>query len=403
MMKPDLIKKITSVRHKRRVFSYCLSKPAIIPAVARVLFGGGKLNYGDFEKGNFIAPPPTALNIFPTFRCNLKCIQCGQWGESGVFSSKQLSLSQDELDTAQWCSFIDQVAQFRPYLYFNGGEPLMREDLPDILKAAAARNLLTSFVSNCTLLEEKAEELVDADLFMFWGSIDGLGETNSKIRRGADFDRVIKGINRLAAVRDQKKKGVPLIKILTVIMPENQHQLLELANYFQRNLTLDIWAITPGVFTNTDLTDRNSQQYQEKLGIPEEYWQGYIRDVESMDCNAIEAQLEEIKNSKWKFSLELLPPFVSRNFSLENHYLQPQSFHEDVSSCWRAFRVPTIDPNGDVTCCQISHSFSAGNILEKDFLAIWNGEKYQTFRKAVYGDLFPCCARCTACYSYRGE
>lgn len=60
-----------------------------------------------------------------TRRCNLRCIHC--------YSSSQNIQYSDEMTTAEAEEMIEDLAAFGcPVLLFSGGEPLMREDLPEL-------------------------------------------------------------------------------------------------------------------------------------------------------------------------------------------------------------------------------------------------------------------------------
>lgn len=67
--------------------------------------------------------PVVVWNV--TKRCNLKCIHCYAHAKDVAFKN--------ELSFQEGKNLIDDLARFGvPVLLFSGGEPLMREDLPEL-------------------------------------------------------------------------------------------------------------------------------------------------------------------------------------------------------------------------------------------------------------------------------
>ncbi|MET0646113.1 MAG: radical SAM protein [Pyrinomonadaceae bacterium] len=97
--------------------------------------------------------------------CNLRCVQCWEWGDNGAYKEVEHQTLKDEMSTEQWETFIEEVSEGRPYLYFFGGEPLLRRDISKILAFTTSRKRLTALNSNTTLMtEELAEGLVRSGL-----------------------------------------------------------------------------------------------------------------------------------------------------------------------------------------------------------------------------------------------
>lgn len=122
-------------------------------------------------------------------RCNLKCVHC-------YSQSKDIEYP-GELNTKEAKAMLDGLAEFgAPVILFSGGEPLMREDLMELITYAKDKGLRAVISTNGTLItEEKAEELKQFGLSYVGISLDGLRETNDKFRgiKGA-FDDALQGI-----------------------------------------------------------------------------------------------------------------------------------------------------------------------------------------------------------------
>ncbi|ODS33610.1 MAG: moaA/nirJ/pqqE cofactor biosynthesis protein [Candidatus Scalindua rubra] len=128
-------------------------------------------------------------------RCNLKCIHC--------YSQSQNIEYPNELTTKEAKALLDNLAEYgAPVILFSGGEPLMREDLMELISYARNKGLRAVISTNGTLItEEKAESLKQFGLSYVGISLDGLKETNDKFRgiEGA-FDDALQGIRNCQKV-----------------------------------------------------------------------------------------------------------------------------------------------------------------------------------------------------------
>jgi 12,18-didecarboxysiroheme deacetylase len=122
-------------------------------------------------------------------RCNLKCVHC--YAQSRDIAYK------NELTTQQGKDLIDDLAQFgTPVILFSGGEPLMREDLPELAQYARQKGMRAVISTNGTLIDKKmAKVLKEIGLSYVGVSLDGMRETNDKFRgvKGA-FDLALAGM-----------------------------------------------------------------------------------------------------------------------------------------------------------------------------------------------------------------
>jgi radical SAM family uncharacterized protein len=150
-----------------------------------------------------------------TYNCNLKCKMCPFWKRP----SPDSSLEQEKAILKQiYNSGACGVA-------FEGGEPLLRKDLADILAFSRSLPLHTSLITNGTLLKSRIDEIAPYINGVVYVSLDGLEKTHDDIRGvGGSFRKAVEGI--CAA-----KKRVP-VTINTTVMAENVDEiesLVELA------------------------------------------------------------------------------------------------------------------------------------------------------------------------------
>ena len=89
---------------------------------------------------------------------------------------------------------LDSLAELGvSFMGFEGGEPFIRRDLPEILKLSHSR-FFTSLVTNGWMLKERIYEVKDYIDHLFV-SIDGIGETHDRLRgMPGSFERAKEGI-----------------------------------------------------------------------------------------------------------------------------------------------------------------------------------------------------------------
>ena len=114
---------------------------------------------------------PHTLSHLVTGRCNGRCRTC-LWRDPG----------RDELDTAavRWL-YREAGRAGLAQLVMWGGEPLLRQDLPELLLAARHAGLLTTLITNGWLIGQRWPELrghVDALIL----SLDDVGPAHDRLR-----------------------------------------------------------------------------------------------------------------------------------------------------------------------------------------------------------------------------
>jgi radical SAM protein with 4Fe4S-binding SPASM domain len=155
---------------------------------------GDWIRYGQEGPSREVVPksasqrrPIVVWNI--TRACNLKCVHC--YNDSGA------NKADDELSTKEAKSVLNDLSQFGvPSVLFSGGEPLMRDDLFELIDYAVKKGLRTVISTNGTLITEDAARKIKQHKVSYVGiSLDGIGKVNDKFRgvEGA-FDRAVRGI-----------------------------------------------------------------------------------------------------------------------------------------------------------------------------------------------------------------
>jgi len=103
------------------------------------------------------APRPYALLAEITYRCPLHCPYC---------SNATQTRNDQELTTNEWVRVIREAAALGVLqIGFSGGEPLVRRDLPDLVRAAREANLYTNLITSGIPIEDgRVSALRDAGL-----------------------------------------------------------------------------------------------------------------------------------------------------------------------------------------------------------------------------------------------
>ena len=143
-----------------------------------------------------------------TYNCNLRCKMCPFWKRS----SKDSSIEREK-------AILKRIYDSGAFaIAFEGGEPLLRADLAEILAFSRSLPLHTSLVTNGTLLESRIEDIAPFIDGVVYVSLDGLEKTHDTIRGvNGCFRKAIRGI--IAS-----KENVP-VTINTTIMTENLHEI----------------------------------------------------------------------------------------------------------------------------------------------------------------------------------
>jgi radical SAM family uncharacterized protein len=146
-----------------------------------------------------------------TYNCNLRCKMCPFWKRPHQDSSFE-----------QEKAILKQIYDSGAFgIAFEGGEPLLRRDLVEILAFARSMHLHTSLITNGTLLESRIDEVSPYINGVVYVSLDGLEETHDAIRGvNGCFKKAIQGIT----VAAQK---LP-VTINTTIMAENLNEIEDL-------------------------------------------------------------------------------------------------------------------------------------------------------------------------------
>jgi radical SAM protein with 4Fe4S-binding SPASM domain len=175
-------------------------------------------------------PPPSYVLWDCTRRCNLNCVHCG--------ASKETYPA--ELTTAQIKGIVDEIAALKIAMFaVTGGEPLLREDLLDVLAHARQRGMKTGIATNGFLLDRPmAKRIAEARVHSVQVSLDGTEPTHNEIRQNRrSYTAAMQAIELLGEIR------VPVLAVATTVTGRNLPELDSLRELLLR-LGVKLWKLT---------------------------------------------------------------------------------------------------------------------------------------------------------------
>ncbi|NLV10833.1 GTP 3',8-cyclase MoaA [Halomicrobium mukohataei] len=170
----------------------------------------------------------SGVRVSLTDRCNFDCVYCHNEGLGDTRGP--LAAQDDELSTDRVVDFLEVAADFGvDSVKFTGGEPLLREDLAEIV-ARTPDEMTVSLTTNGTYLPGRATELVDAGLERVNISQDALDrEAFAELTQSGAYDRVLEGVE--AAV----DAGLAPVKINMVVFEPTAGYVPEMVDHVVEN------------------------------------------------------------------------------------------------------------------------------------------------------------------------
>jgi radical SAM protein with 4Fe4S-binding SPASM domain len=295
---------------------------------------------------------PLRVDLAVTFRCQNNCVHCYAGGPHETA----------ELTTSQWKQVIDRLQQIGVFiLTFTGGEPTLREDLPELLLYAQNRGMVTGLITNGRKLKDKVYvEILE--------------------KSGLDFVQVTLESHD-AAIHD----------LMTAIDGSWKETVAGIKNAVPSQIY---------VTTNTTLSEHNAPSFLETIDFLK------TLDVAAFGCNSLiysgkANKIDEEFALPLKTLNELLPRIRDKASQLGLKFLwytptqycrlDPVKLGLGVKSCSAAGISACVGPDGNVYPCQ-SYFESLGNILKDDWPKIWNRPLAVRIRKRKYAQ--PKCREC---------
>jgi radical SAM protein with 4Fe4S-binding SPASM domain len=295
---------------------------------------------------------PLRMDLALTFRCQNNCVHCYAGGPHETI----------ELTTEQWKHVVDRLHQIGVFiLTFTGGEPTLREDLPELLLYAQNKGMVTGLVTNGRRLGDNGyvEELEKAGLDFVQVTLESHQSKvhDSMTASKGSWKETVAGIRNVISTRIYVTTNTTLSK-------HNASEFLGTIDFLKE---LGVRAF-----------GCNSLIYSGKANaVSEEF---------TMPLEALNELLPKIRDKAHWLGLKFLwytPTQYCR--------LDPVKLGLGIKSCTAANVNMCVGPNGDVYPCQ-SYFESLGNILKDDWQSIWNHRLAVGIRKREYAE--PKCKDC---------
>ena len=163
------------------------------------------------------------VRVSLTDRCNFDCVYCHNEGlgdTRGPMEPRDHELTADEV-----VRVLEVATEFDvEAVKFTGGEPMLREDLEEIIRRTPAA-LETSLTTNGTFLPGRAKALADAGLERVNVSQDAMDpETFAAVTKTGAFERVLEGVD--AAV----DAGLTPVKLNMVVFEQTAPHIPEMVD-----------------------------------------------------------------------------------------------------------------------------------------------------------------------------
>jgi cyclic pyranopterin phosphate synthase len=178
----------------------------------------------------------TGVRISLTDRCNFDCVYCHNEGlgdTRGPMEPVDAEMSTDDV-----VRFLEVADEFDiRKAKFTGGEPLLRDDLEEIVRRTP-EGIDTSVTTNGTFLPERAEGLVEAGLERVNVSQDALSpEAFQEVTKSTAYDEVMAGID--AAL----EAGLDPVKLNMVVFEHTAGYVPEMVDHVAENEGLQLQLI----------------------------------------------------------------------------------------------------------------------------------------------------------------
>ncbi len=325
---------------------------------------------------------PILGEIALTYRCNNACqfcyAGCGSSGSCKTGSAAKAS-NQSEMSTHDVKRIIDIFASKAkiPFFSFTGGEPLLRDDLEQLIQYAGEKRLRVNLISNGTLISpERAKALRSAGLTTAQISLESPDEEIHDMLCGARgaYKRTLAGIKALqdAGIRVQTNSTLTAL---------NKESLFRMPTF---------------------LASISVEQFSMNLYIP-------AARIERA------AQLLVPYAEAGAFVDSIRKAATAANRIFYWYSPTPLCIYNPIArglgnkSCAAADGLIHVNPSGDVLPCS-SYAESLGNLLVQDFEEVWFSARAQHFKQKCYApeacrscpSFVACQAACPLYWDYAG-
>jgi len=307
---------------------------------------------GDWNKAKVVYP--IYVEVSPVGACNHRCTFC---------AVDYIAYKTNMLDIDIYKQRVDEMGKLgvRSIMLAGEGEPMIHKKIHEMVKYTKAAGIDVSFTTNATVVRDDFIEVALPLTSWIKVSINaGTADTYAKVHQTKirDFEKVIENLKKLVAAKKEKNLDC-VIGAQCLLLPENAHELEDLAKLCRDEIGLDYLVIKP-------------------------YSQHMFSETH---------QYESIDYSPYLKMANDLGRFNTENFNVvfRGHTMQKYIESDRYEKCYSTpFLWGYIMADGAVYGCSaylLDKKFEYGNINEQTFQEIWEGEKRMESFKYVSNEL----------------
>jgi MoaA/NifB/PqqE/SkfB family radical SAM enzyme len=186
---------------------------------------------------------PIFMRINPYNGCNLSCPGCFIGAEKTGLITRKIKRGRSlSLDNYKIC--VDKLSKYLlKIVLYDEGEPLLNNDLINMISYASSKNISTVVSTNFSLElpDDYFRQLVLSGLEHIIIALDGITQDiYEQYRVGGDVELVINNVNMLVETKKEMNRTNPLIEIQFIKFGYNNHQLNDVKNLSEK-LPVDVF------------------------------------------------------------------------------------------------------------------------------------------------------------------
>jgi MoaA/NifB/PqqE/SkfB family radical SAM enzyme len=331
--------------------------------------------------------PPLGYKLVLTYRCNLRCVMCYEWGDVGWCHDDPRLHTKSELAWDVIERLIREVASSRPYFILHGGEPLLYSRFGDLCALLKANRCFAITCTNGTYLDRFQDVAANNPFVTFLVSLDGLPDENDRLRGAGVYAKVTANIEKLRSLQRP-----PYLGIQFTIRPENVHIMYDFC-IRMASLGVDWVLLNPCWFVSSRQAELYEEFMQQHFGIAPSSHRAYLMPYD-IDKAVYKEQMRAIRSRSWPMQISA---YLEHPDDIDVYVDRPEE-PPGNSFCYQQWTRMDITPEGHVTPCILYPDLKFGNLHEQSAAEIWNSPSFAGFRDLRRRECLPVCAKCNAIY-----
>jgi MoaA/NifB/PqqE/SkfB family radical SAM enzyme len=335
-------------------------------------------------------PPPLVYKFVLTYKCNLRCTFCYEWGEAGwCTNGGSPEHINEELPWPIIEKIFADVGKSRPSFILSGGEPLLYSHFRDLGAALRRNRCVAIMCTNGLLIDRYLDVSAGNPYLTYLISLDGVSEVNDRMRGRDVYRRVTDNIRALKSL-----KRPPYLGVQFTVRPENVHTMYEFCREMV-GLRVDWVLLNLCWFVSKEQAHKYEQFMLEHFGIKPTSQHGFLMPYD-IDKDEFVRQYRRIQSEKWPFQIScyLKDPEEIYTF-VDRPDIPPRN-----AFCYKQWLRIDITPEGTVAPCILYPDLIVGDLKRSTVADVWNSAEYQSFRELRREKVLPVCSKCDALYLY---